>query len=470
MYYGEKKIPRGLVNAVILYLLYCLLFTPNFLITVPVALFPLLAFRLFWVDKHPNVLFFGMMIQWMSASLQLLYCNVLRVTLEEKMRVSSFPAYTMEYATFLSIIALYFFSLGLFVKIRKLKVEDIFEAFNNYSARNILLAYIIFSAIVYFTSGLIWKYQSVVQYIFFFFYIKWGLFLVAFYAVHKIDRRLRNLFYLIVLIEFLLSLVSYFASSFLNIIFFMLIGLITIQPKLNLRSYFFLLIFGVFIFHIGVLWTAVKGDYRSFISGGTTAQTVTVSRNESFNKLIDLLKNVDDTKYKAAIEQTIDRLGYIQFFAASLDYVPRVVPYQNGQIYLEAVEHYLVPRFLNPNKAVLDDSKHVNQYTGLRVTTSEGGASFSLGYVADAYIDFGPVFMFTVIFAFGYLCGIFYNYLFKRSPNQVWVWIFTGPFFLLINVYGADTKKALGFILIYFITVAVLKNFLIKRVDPFIRA
>ncbi|MBS1563915.1 MAG: hypothetical protein JST39_05975, partial [Bacteroidetes bacterium] len=65
--------------------------------------------------------------------------------------------------------------------------------------------------------------------------------------------------------------------------------------------------------------------------------------------------------------------------------------------------------------------------------------------------------------------GVFYSFLYRRAYNEVWAWILTTPFFLLVNIYGADTKKALGGILIYFLTVALLRKILMKRIDPFIR-
>ena len=116
-------------------------------------------------------------------------------------------------------------------------------------------------------------------------------------------------------------------------------------------------------------------------------------------------------------------------FAAAIDYVPSQVPHQNGQIYLDAIEHYLIPRFLYPNKPVLDDSKHLNMYTGLGVSGGENATSFSLGSVADAYVDFGPIYMVLPVFLFGYLVGFFFSYLHRKSPNVIWSWIFTSPFF-----------------------------------------
>ena len=125
MRYGQKKIPLVLSIGVCIYLGYCFLYTPNFYLTIPVVLFPLFAFRLFWIDKQPNVLFLGMMLQWLPASTQLLYSNFLQVTLAERMRGYSFPAERMELATLLSITGLFAFSIGLYIAVRKLRFSSI---------------------------------------------------------------------------------------------------------------------------------------------------------------------------------------------------------------------------------------------------------------------------------------------------------------------------------------------------------
>ena len=469
MRFGSKKIPKLFYILTAVYLSYCLMLTPNFLISIPMALFPIFAFRLFWIDKQPNVLFWGMMMQWLYSSMQLLYCNLLQVTLEERLDDGVFPAKMMDDATLLSLISLYFFGLGLYLAIRKLRVRNIEEVLNYYSARKIFILYVVASAIIYFTSTLIWFFPSIVQYVYFFFYIKWGFFILAFYVVHKRARNLRLYLYGFLALEAVLSFSSFFAGGFINIATYTFVAVLLLQPKLTFRAYFFIIIGAVLLFHFMILWTAIKGEYRSFVSKGKKVQTVLVSRSESNSKFMELISNVSGKQYEEAIIRLVDRIGYIQFFGAALDYVPSKKPFQRGQIYMSAVQHYLVPRFLNPNKAVLDDSKHTMEFTGIKVSGMSEASSFSLGYVADAYIDFGPFYMFPLLFAFGYLFGIFYKYLVRKSPNELWVWIVTGPFFLLVNIYGTDTKKALGWILIYFLTVALLRKQLVKRIDPFIR-
>jgi hypothetical protein len=227
--------------------------------------------------------------------------------------------------------------------------------------------------------------------------------------------------------------------------------------------------FLILVAHYLVLWSAVKNEYRNFVSKGKKVQIVLVTPEEASAKYIDLMTSVNAKKYQRGIELMVNRVGYIQFFAASLDYVPRKVPFQEGDIYWAAVQHNLVPRFINPNKQILDDSKHTSKYTGIKLSGREKGSSFSLGYIADAYIDFGKVGMHVVLLVMGYGFGLIYEYFVKRSPNALWQWIFTCPLLILFNINGTDTKKAIGWAVLYFLTVALIRGQLIKKIDPFLQ-
>jgi hypothetical protein len=375
----------------------------------------------------------------------------------------------MDDATCYSVIGLYFFTLGLFLMIRNIKHQNVDIILSAYSPRKVVKLYIFLSVIVVITSGIIWNYPTIVQYLYFFFFIKWGFFVITFYIVHKNSPSLRIFLYTVFAIEVLLSFSSFFAGNFLNIVSYFVLSLILLQPKINFRSYIFITIALVFITHLLILWSAIKGEYRSFVSLGKVTQTIQVSSREANDKLFSLVTNINTEQYKNGIEAFVDRLGYIQFFAATIDYVPQHIPYQNGDIYINAVKHYLIPRFLDPNKIELDDTKHTQKFTGIELVGAESATSFSIGYIADAYIDFGPIYMHIFLFFFGGLFGFFYKNLYISSPNEMWSWILTAPFFLLININGVDTTKALGWVLIFFLVVSIVRKKLIKGLDPLMR-
>ena len=437
------------------------------MLSIPILLYVPFAYRLFFIKGNTNILFWGLLFQWLVVSAQVMYCNILGIPLSDLFKNSGFPEELMEYTDFLSIAGIYAFTLGVFVAVRRVKIVINEAVWDKYDPKKIFQVYIVASLIINASQLAIWAFPGLVQYFFFFFYIKWGFFLLAFISIFKRAPELKIFLFIVIAIEFIIGLSSFFASNFAYILLFSLIAYSAVSKKITYQKGFLFILLGAVLFHMAVLWTASKQTYRSYLNQGQSTQTVTVSRDDARKKLFELIVKVDARTYNQAIEDMVNRVGYIQYFAAAVRFVPARIPYEDGKVYLDAISHYLVPRFINPDKEVLDDSKHTNKYTGLGVSGKARATSFSLGSFADAYIDFGPVFMNVPIFLFGYLIGIFFRLLYR--PN-LWGIILTGPFFLLINIYGADTTKALGFILIYFVVIYVLKRYLINLIDPMMRA
>ena len=441
--------------------------SPNIFICIPVILYIPFIYRLFFIRGNPNVIFWGLIVQWASVSIQPIYSSIVGIPLNSLFSNTVFPAELMEYTDLLSIIGLYFFSLGIFLAIRKLRIETYESLLSIYQPRSILITYLLVTLIINLCKILIWSFPNLVQYFFFLFYIKWGFFIVMFISIFKIAANLKIYLYIIIGAEFILGLSSFFASEFTNILLFSGIAYFSVSKKITVQRGVVMFISLVLLFHLAVLWTASKKDYRSFLNKGQISQTVTVSETEARKKLVELIVKVDGNVYKDAIEDFVNRVGYIQFFAAAVRKVPEKIPHEEGKVYWEAISHFFIPRFINPDKKELDDSKHTNKYTGLGVSGKNRATSISLGSFADAYIDFGPVLMFVPIFLFGLLIGTYYRLLHKRG---IWGIVLTAPFFLLVNVYGADTAKGFGFVSIYFVVIYFLNPIIIQYLDPMMKS
>ncbi|MFT3908085.1 MAG: hypothetical protein QM737_01560 [Ferruginibacter sp.] len=461
--YAKIKVPATLWVVVFLALVFTFLHSPNLEISIPVFLYLPFVYYLFFIKGDPNIIFWGLLYQWLSVSTQLIYCTILGEPVSYLFVGTIFPAELMEYTNMLSIIGIYAFTLGVFFAVRKVKIIVPDSAWDKYEPRKILQVYVLVSLFINTFQFIIWAFPNLVQYFFFFFYIKWGFFVVAFISIFKRAPDLKIFLYVIVAIEFILGLSSFFASNFANILLFSVISFSAINKRITYARGVLFVIAGLVLFHMAVLWTASKTSYRTYLKKGEMSQSVSVSREEARAKLLELIVEVDDVTYESAIEELVNRVGYVHYFAAAVRFVPARIPYENGALYLAAVDHFLVPRFINPDKEILDDSKHTNKYTGLNLSGKSKATSFSLGSFADAYIDMGPYLMYIPIFLFGFLIGFFFKYLYR--PN-LWGMIVTAPFFLLINIYGIDTIKALGFILIYFLVIAVVKRQLMKTIDP----
>src|SRR5262249_7647254 len=151
-----------------------------------------------------------------------------------------------------------------------------------------------------------------------------------------------------------------------------------------------------------------KVDYRAFVSGGLAAQIVNVDYTTRLAKLFELVANLDIEALTSAADQLLRRLTYVEFFGVVLANVPAHLPHTEGAILWDAIIRPFMPRLLFADKDVIDDTARTNLYTGGLGGSSEG-TSISLGYISEAYIDFGAYGMFAELLAIGLLYGVIYR-------------------------------------------------------------
>jgi len=141
----------------------------------------------------------------------------------------------------------------------------------------------------------------------------------------------------------------------------------------------------------------------------------------------------------------LDRLQYTFHFARTIQRVPSEIPFQNGKNWSDNIEFSTTPRFLNPNKPVLDATEKTKKYTGLAYAGLSSGASFSLGYFAECYIDFGFWGMMFPLFVIGFFYGLTYKYLMKNSSrNFIFNYAVVGAFFGEFFAFEMDGTYLLG--------------------------
>jgi hypothetical protein len=212
---------------------------------------------------------------------------------------------------------------------------------------------------------------------------------------------------------------------------------------------------------MGVVWTTVKSDYRSFLNQGTGEQVVLVSMSERLEYLSDLLADVSLERMGESVDAFLLRLSYVQFFAESMQMVPGVIPYENGKLWGEAIMNSVVPRFVNPSKAEISDSVRTSYYTGTAVSGVEAGTSIGMGYIAESYVDFGPVLMILPLFLWGLIIGWMYRTLIGVTRHAL---LGYGSATVLI-VLGAslietsNSKMLGGVVLNFLISYLILKFF-----------
>jgi hypothetical protein len=234
--------------------------------------------------------------------------------------------------------------------------------------------------------------------------MKWMFFFMLAYATFMRTSALGPFFAIAFALE-LASGIGGFFSDFKTVFFVTLLAGAASGERFSPRAIFGLCSLGALLIVFGIVWTAVKDEYRDFVSQGTNEQTVAVDYSTRLTKLTELVEALDRQALIDASEKMLGRLTYVEYFAIAIDYVPHVLPHENGAIIWDAISRPFMPRILFPDKPIIDDTERTNFYTG-GAAGQYAATSVSLGWIAENYIDFGEYIMMGSIFFIGYFYGL----------------------------------------------------------------
>jgi hypothetical protein len=216
----------------------------------------------------------------------------------------------------------------------------------------------------------------------------------------------------------------------------------------------------------GLTWMSIREEYRRFLNQGTEQQVVLVSPVEQLTEFGDLVSDVDTRTVLGSVDAMLQRVAYVDFFAAALDYVPSHRSFENGGFAWGAIKHMLVPRILYPDKEVLEsDSEITMRYTGLSVASDDRGTSIGLGYMTEAYIDFGRIGMFVPIFLFGLLWGRMYAWMISRGRIGVIGLGFGTALMLSATQFEISEVKLLAGMIARFLVLAVVVKYVMPKFE-----
>lgn len=288
--------------------------------------------------------------------------------------------------------------------------------------------------------------------------VKWALFtLFGFQAT--LTGKMKRTFYLVVLLEFATGFFSFF-SNFKVVLFFTAFIHLTYITRVNVRHVFTTVTVIVIGLSLGVLWTSIKQQYRKFLNGGTNQQVVAVSQDEAIGKLLELTAGQNQSTFDASVNDFLLRLQYTYHLGKTMDRVPSVIHYKNGANWGGTLAFVLTPRILNPNKGIYDATSKTMYYTGIRYSGARSGASFSLGYFADSYVDFGLQGMWFPLLALGTLYGAIYFYFVRHSTtNFIINYSIVGALFMEFTAFESDCTLLLGRLLSNLVVFVFLKMF-----------
>lgn len=421
---------------------------PRWLWLAPALLFPLaingpntdlalyaiavlaLGIRLLWRPGEPPILLFIFSFQWMQSATGALYGNAIDVPIADV----SYSWGRHEFASALMLTGVMVLALAMRVVAGRprpdlhvrMKAVVLAKPFR-FWVRVYAITWVFSAAcegIAPMAGGLRLPFVTISE-------VKWaGFFLLTFAAFISTNPSARTIWVCIFLFEFIISLGGYF-SSFKEVFFFTLFALAAASVRLRPRILIPSALIAVAMIGLGIVWTAIKVEYRFLANNGSGQQSVLLDYGERISELGRLVGNLDEPALAAATDALASRVMYHSFFGAVAQRVPAEIPHTVGDIWFEAISRPLMPRLLFPNKRAINDSDLTNEYTGLGVATAEQGVSISLGYMAEAYIDFGPIFMFLPIMALGAGVGAFYRWLLRQPGYKAAVGASLAPVALM---------------------------------------
>lgn len=296
---------------------------------------------------------------------------------------------------------------------------------------------------------------------------KW-IFLLWYGYIIWIRKKNRIYLLYIVLYEFTSGFYSYF-SSFKEVIFYVIILALTFTVSIKLKQFLRFSIILVLLVPLFLVWNVIKGDYRNFLSQGTRQQTVSVSRSEAYSKLGEQISNLKWEQFQLATGMALYRLQYIYHFSLAMERVPQITPYQEGDVWAANIMNVLKPRLLFPDKGIYDASVKASKFTGRRFAGQQQGAAFSLGYFADAYVDFGKIGMFFPIAMIGlFVAWIYYTFYRMKKLNLLFRFAIINVVLKVFMSFENDGLFLFGRLATGFLTFYLLGRFVFPKLQRWV--
>src|ERR1043166_329855 len=344
-------------------------FTVNPILTpFAVLLLPVLG-SLLWFRGEPPVLAFGCAMQWVQGAAAVFYTNYFGVALK------TMPGgIELLQATWLTLIGVLVLAIGMRLALLRRKKPALTQVEDESRLLQpdrvfiwYLIAFVVFSVIERVSFGIPGLRQPLLAAT----SLKWVLVFLLTYAVLA-QQRYYALLGVTICLEFATGLLTYFAGF--KDVFFLLLVVLTSTQFFHKRGRLLQICAVVAMMIVfGVVWTAIKGEYREFLNQGSGQQEVVVSADQRAEKLGELVNGLDSAALESGLEQAIMRMSYVSYFALCLAHVPEVVPHERGALWGGAIKHVLMPRIFFPNKPAIDDSVQTSRYTGLDVAGGGGG-------------------------------------------------------------------------------------------------
>lgn len=438
-------------------------FGPNFdLALLSVAVF-IAGFALLWRPSEAPVLLFLFVLGWVGASIAVFHSNLEG---REVADYSAFPS-DMRAAIILSLLGLFFMAIGIRAGAAAPDARRALHARALATSRPMFFwfkLYLAVAGVSFGASYVTWLVPGLAQVVLGVTALKWAFYFILVYACSVQSGRSRGLVAIAFTLELLLSLGGFF-SDFRSVFLVTLIAAIGGWQRFTGARLLALSFLVISALAVGIVWSAIKGEFRDFVSGGSGQQIIVVDYGSRLGKLLSLVRDLDGGKIADGADALLHRMSYVEFFGAALLYVPQFQPHSGGAILVDALVRPLMPRLLFPGKAVIDDTTRTNAFTGGAAGWSEG-TSISLGYVAESYIDFGRWWMFAALSFIGLIYGYAYRWLLTRSGTPLLGMGLAVAAMLHVGALDNSFTKVFGGFVAFLIVAYLLVAFVVPKWVP----
>ena len=307
----------------------------------------------------------------------------------------------------------------------------------------LIIAYAVSVALTGTIQEFAWEIPSLTQAILALTYVRFAMLFMMFCRLCK-PRVRWGWIGVILAAEILLGLTGYFAG-FREPLMLAAVALLGAFDRRRFTHWAALTVFGVVMVVTGLMWMAVRTDYRQDFE----SQAFAASREARLERIVALTSQWLRQDYKIVfsdLDVFVDRMWVIYYPALAVSRVPSVLPHEHGAILGRALLHIVTPRLLFPDKAVLEsDSEMVMRYSGVWAAGSEHETSIAFGYAAESYVDFGVPLMFLPVFVFGCLMGMAYHgWLRIIRHRELAVGLIAVMFWMSLYLFERSWIKTLG--------------------------
>jgi hypothetical protein len=412
--------------------------------------------KLLWRRYEPPVLVFALVLQWVEVGAKVFHANLLDIPVAEM-----FGDAVVVEATIRGLLGLITLAAGMRLALMGLWPQDPRNLYREVWEISVVQAWRLYLAafVLSFTvQGFIWMVPGLTQILLPLFSLKWVFFYLFVCAVF-LQKKQYRLLWIAVALEVVVGFSGFF-SGFKQVFFVLAVGYLAVVGRMDGRRIAFLGSIATMVIALAVVWMTVRDDYRYFINAGTGMQVIKRTMESRLSKLTDLISDAEPESYVKGAERLVERIAYVDMFAHVLKRVPASVPHEDGRLWGRAIRHVLMPRVIFPEKAKLkSDSELSMLYTGQLLASDSQGTSISMGYMAESYIDFGPVAMFIPILILGLLWGGMYRYFATRGSPSVLGYAVATTVLINANQFGMHSTKLVGSMLMSFLVMALLLKF-----------